>query len=267
MVKYTGAFPDDVSNAIGKQICQLAVYSNRLTQITDIPSKKICDILVEPHRREFAKDAAQTFGDNMTSDLFETGVWFKPPTLDLDLPEQVRPSDPKQNMCIHLNWSHDRPFARPPTDAHGFYDDAQPELIARLNTMAHEIIRNGVQYDFVYEVWWWVNSFCVAGDRVHARWLLPGIVPMLTRAGFGEMADKLQRTRHPVSRKPVPLEMVPALQLANELISAGLMLGTPEKNIIKDGMAWVEIDNPVNYDHPLLKETPCVPIVTLSDQR
>lgn len=263
--KSVGAFPNDVRDAVEKQCMQLAVYANRRAHINDIPSKKLCDILVEPHRREFARDVALTFAGNLSSDVYETLCAIPLPTLDLGLEEgKAVPAYQSGGVAINLNWSSSKAFARITTDTNGFYRDTNPELIERIISMVHEFLHNGVEYNFVVTVWLWVNKFCATGDKAHARWLFPGIVPLLSRIeGHEQLADQVQRMKYPTGRKPVPLDMVPALQHANDMVAAVLMLGTPDYPVGNPAMAWLTVSSNALYEHPLLPNS-IEPIVQLN---
>ncbi len=276
-----GAFNNDLRDAIAREIRQLAVYHNRHTQIRDIPADDLCEILIEPHRRDFARDAAVTYGGNMFADLFVVEIPMDRKPIDIGLEACVTPAPTRfgtTRLGLNLNWATAKPFARHTLEAKRFYTDSRPDLVARLEEMTVEWVRTGLEYEFAAQVFLWVNKFCNTNDKAHARHLLPGIVPLINRiaekwvgenetaaAKLHQLAGQLQGAKYPCGRKPVPVEMVEALKHANHLIAGALLLGKVERVFPPEGMATIELAGEPSYIHPLYPEILCQPILKLSD--
>jgi hypothetical protein len=260
-----GAFNNDLRDALVKQIHQLGVYLNRHNQIRDIPADSLCDILIEPERRAFAREAALTYQGYFSSGVFAVEMPMPTHPIDIGVENCITPQDGNQRHWLQHDWTRSQKFARHVLESKTFYTDTNVELVNRLEEMAKEWLRVGIEYDFVAEVFMWVNRFCATGDKAHARWLLPGIVPLLKRvdAAYHPLADKLQHAKYPCGRKPVPADMVEALKHANHLIAGALMVGIVDHTEIPAEMASITMNGAPSYVHPLMPGVTCVPRLSL----
>jgi len=228
--KYTTAFNGLDSEAIRLQIAKLAMKHNNLIRKTDIDIGQWRRTILPPDQRELSLQVERHYGGRMYSSSYVCRI---------DLPKQrwQASSDSPlyefggSNASVVFGWLDNQVgrFPRWAGNSPKLHDDVCPKLVDQIHENIREWMVSATNYGLVRAVFNWINEFCDKGDRLHARSLLPGLVPLISKYDPA-LARRLAKPSS-ASRRPVPEEMLPGIQRANQIISEGLMLpDAPKQN-------------------------------------
>lgn len=262
--RYTTAFDNDTTNAIEKEIKKMAMNINRHIALSDVKIRDLRDVVIAPELREIASDTAKHYIGHLSADAFQAPiVWPRAPLNENDVTTQFGGDDTRVFFSFLTS---DAAFVVPRAmhqHPAQMYDDANPELMARIEKCVQEWAANAIRWAFVLDVFTWVNSWVGKGERDQARLLLPGILGLLRRADLFELAARLTKPTSMGVRRPVPPDLgAGALQRANEIIAGGLLY-SPKLYERAPGCAIMRIETKNRSLYPLWHRD-LEPIVGLS---
>ncbi len=227
--KYTTAFDNDTTEAVQNAIKEMAQNHIRLLHPTDIAMSDWIEVILPPERRALARESERYFFGCFLNEAYRAHF----PILNKYWPlaDGTRIELAREDPIVFFDWSFRNDRFPVPASCVQLYDDSRPRLVALIRSAIAEWIETATNYGMLLDVFNWVNNFCDKGDRMQARLLLPGLLPILSKIN-SSMAARLVRPPT-IIRKPVPEECIAGLQRANHIIAESILLpeaGAPPEN-------------------------------------
>lgn len=262
--KTNTAFTGDVTLQIQRAIVQMATNTNRL-YAPHVTMAELREVLLPPDKRELASTVHAEFGRHMSGVAYTADVPVTGEKFSFSQPDMAGFSSASIETSFTWTVSYNQPsFCIPNKDPRKFFSDSRPDVVKRLLSAYDEWVTNAVRMGFVLRMFDQVNEAVMPLDKMHARMLLPGIVPLLRRAGQPGLADRLAKPRI-LDRSRLRLDVQrDDLVYANELIAAAMLMpqAVPAPEVHPD-RGWMRLVFGSSDDVVMFRGHPVVPLIKL----
>lgn len=262
--KTNTAFTGDVTLQIWHAIMEMAKNTNRL-YAPHVTIAELRDVLLPPDKRELASTVHAEFERYMSNVAYTAVVPVTGEKFSFSQPDMEGFSSASIQMSFAWTVSDNRPsFCISNKDPRKFFSDSRPDVVKRLLSAYDEWVTNAVRMGFVLRMFDQVNEAVMPLDRMHARMLLPGIVPLLRRAGQSGIADRLAKPRI-LDRSRLRLDIQrDDLVYANELIAAAVLMpqNIPAPEVQPD-RGWMRLVFESSDDVVMFRGHPVTPLIEL----
>jgi hypothetical protein len=217
MAKSLGGFSDHMEETIVNAIRGLAHLTNRYYGLAGIDRGLLCKLIVPADEQDDSVRLVSKYGNYISDSALTPTVWF--PQLATDDPSVEWAAGDGFRFTFDMRAKLPGSFVA--RNQHHKADPSQltPQEWDPIRQALCEWFINGARWGFVAQVFRQVNAFANTGDKAHVRYLLPGVVGLLRRAGHNDVAAKLMSVRaRPAWRRPDHALAV-SLRAANAILA------------------------------------------------